>query len=211
MTTPFIVKLMGEPSGTLKGKEQVGAYWRRALDRIPDLHFELVDVFAGVGSLVIHYKSVLGLLACEVFFFDGQGKVCKAVAHYSDNQRQGATGMDKVNLREKFACFTEPWKPKIVGELNGQQVKLVKFQGSFVWHHHEHEDELFLVVKGRFRMEFRDRHVWLEEGEFLIVPRGVEHRPVADEEAHVLLFEPASTLNTGNVQNERTVAHLDRI
>ena len=114
--------------------------------------------------------------------------------------------MEKVNLAEKLALFSEQWKPKIVGELNGQQVKLVKFQGPFVWHHHDHEDELFLVVKGRFRMEFRDRHVWLEEGEFLIVPRGVEHRPVADEEAHVLLFEPASTLNTGNVQNERTVA-----
>ena len=119
--------------------------------------------------------------------------------------------MDKVNLPEKFARFTEPWKPKVVGELNGQQVKLVKFQGPFVWHHHVHEDELFLVVKGRFRMEFRDRHVELEEGEFLIVPRGVEHRPVADEEAHVLLFEPASTLNTGNVRNERTVADLERI
>jgi mannose-6-phosphate isomerase-like protein (cupin superfamily) len=90
-------------------------------------------------------------------------------------------------------------------------VKLVKFQGPFVWHHHDQEDELVLVVKGRFRMEFRDRHVWLEEGEFLIVPRGVEHRPVAEEEAQILLFEPASTLNTGNVRNERTVAHLDRI
>jgi mannose-6-phosphate isomerase-like protein (cupin superfamily) len=119
--------------------------------------------------------------------------------------------MDRVNLGEKLAQFSDQWKPKIVGELNGQQVKLVNFQVPFVWHHHDHEDELFLVVKGRFRMEFRDRHVWLEEGEFLIVPRGVEHRPVADEEAHVLLFEPASTLNTGNVQNERTVAHLDRI
>jgi mannose-6-phosphate isomerase-like protein (cupin superfamily) len=119
--------------------------------------------------------------------------------------------MDKVNLAEKLARFAEPWKPKIVGELNGQQVKLVKFQGSFVWHHHDGEDELFLVVKGRFLMEFRDRHVWLEEGEFLIVPRGVEHRPVAEEEAHVLLFEPATTLNTGNVRNERTVAELERI
>jgi mannose-6-phosphate isomerase-like protein (cupin superfamily) len=119
--------------------------------------------------------------------------------------------MEKVNLREKFACFTEQWKPKVVGDLNGQQVKLVKLQGPFLWHHHDDEDELFLVVKGRFRMEFRDRHVWLEEGAFLIVPRGVEHRPVADEEAHVLLFEPATTLNTGNVRNEQTVADLERL
>jgi mannose-6-phosphate isomerase-like protein (cupin superfamily) len=119
--------------------------------------------------------------------------------------------MQKVNLREKLAAFNQTWTPKIVGALNGQQVKLVKFQGPFVWHHHESEDELFLVVKGRFRMEFRDRHVWLEEGELLIVPRGVEHRPVADEEAHVLLFEPASTINTGNVRNERTLVRLESI
>ena len=118
--------------------------------------------------------------------------------------------MEKVNLAEKLALFTDHWSPKIVGELNGQQVKLVKFQGPFVWHHHENEDEMFLVVKGRFRMEFRDRHVWLEECECLIVPRGVEHRPVA-EEAHVLLFEPASTLNTGNVRNQRTVERLERV
>src|ERR1700690_651742 len=119
--------------------------------------------------------------------------------------------MEKENPPEKLARFTDPWKPKIVGELNGQQVKLVKIQGPFVWHHHDHEDELFLVVMGRFRMELRDRHVWLEEGEFLIVPRGVEHRPVAEEEAHALLFEPSSTLNTGNVQNERTVDTLERV
>ena len=119
--------------------------------------------------------------------------------------------MDKVNLRAKFALFADHWRPKIVGELNGQQVKLVKFLGEFVWHKHDQEDELFLVVKGRFRMEFRDRRVWLEEGEFLTVPRGVEHRPVAEEEAHVLLFEPASTLNTGDVRNERTVKRLDRL
>jgi mannose-6-phosphate isomerase-like protein (cupin superfamily) len=119
--------------------------------------------------------------------------------------------MEKVNLADKLAHFTDHWSPKIVGELNGQLVKLVKFQGPFVWHHHDHEDELFLAVKGRFRMEFRDRHVWLEEGEFLVVPRGVEHRPVADEEAHVLLFEPASTLNTGNVRNERTLERLEKI
>lgn len=119
--------------------------------------------------------------------------------------------MDKVNLADKLASFSAHWKPKIVGELNGQMIKLVKFQGEFVWHKHDVEDELFLVVKGRFRMEYRERHVWLEPGEFVIVPRGVEHRPVADEEAHVLLFEPATTLNTGNVRNERTVEQLERI
>jgi mannose-6-phosphate isomerase-like protein (cupin superfamily) len=112
---------------------------------------------------------------------------------------------DKVNLNAKLALVSEHWSPRIVGELNGQLVKLVKFQGEFLWHHHEDEDELFLVVKGRFRMEFRDRHVWLEEGEFLVVPRKIEHRPVAPEEAHVLLFEPATTLNTGNVTSERTI------
>jgi mannose-6-phosphate isomerase-like protein (cupin superfamily) len=113
--------------------------------------------------------------------------------------------MDKVNLSAKLALLNDHWSPRIVGELNGQLVKLVKFQGEFLWHHHDDEDEMFLVVKGRFRMEFRDRHVWLEEGEFVIVPRKVEHRPVADHEAHVLLFEPASTLNTGNVRTERTI------
>jgi mannose-6-phosphate isomerase-like protein (cupin superfamily) len=119
--------------------------------------------------------------------------------------------MSKVNLEEKFSLFTQHWQPKIVGELNGQQVKLVKFQGEFVWHHHESEDEMFLVVKGRFRMDFTDRSEWLEEGEFIIVGRGVEHRPFAEEEVCVLLFEPASTLNTGNVEGELTVAELARI
>ena len=119
--------------------------------------------------------------------------------------------LEKVNIEEKLALFDEQWKPKIVGELNGQHVKLVKFLGAFVWHHHDEEDELFLVVKGRFRMELRGQSVWVEEGDFIIVPRGVEHRPVAEEEAHVLLFEPASTLNTGNVRGEMTVAELDRI
>jgi len=119
--------------------------------------------------------------------------------------------MDKVNLADKLARIRDQWQPRIVGELNGQQVKLVKFQGAFVWHHHDAEDELFYVVRGRFRMEFRDRAVWVEQGEFIIVPRGVEHRPVADSEAEVMLFEPATTLNTGNVRNERTVERLERI
>ncbi len=119
--------------------------------------------------------------------------------------------MEKVNLAQKLQLFHEHWKPKIVGELNGQMVKLVKFQGPFVWHHHQEEDEMFLVIQGRFRMEFRDRQVWVEEGEFLIVPRGIEHRPVAEEEAQVLLFEPSTVLNTGNVTNERTVQTLERI
>src|SRR5215208_5597213 len=119
--------------------------------------------------------------------------------------------LNKVSLAASFARFSDHWQPKIVGDLNGQQVKLVKFLGPFVWHHHDAEDELFLVVKGRFRMELRDGNVELAEGDFLIVPRGVEHRPVADEEVHVLLFEPATTLNTGDVRDERTVDRLDRI
>lgn len=119
--------------------------------------------------------------------------------------------MNKVNLREKLSLFTDHWSPKIAGELNGQHVKLVKFQGEFVWHHHENEDEMFLVIDGRFRMDFRDREVWLEAGEFIIVPRGVEHRPVAEREVSVMLFEPAGTLNTGNIEGELTAAHLERI
>ena len=119
--------------------------------------------------------------------------------------------MEKVNIAQKFAHIKESWKPHFAAELNGQMVKLGKFTGEFVWHHHEKEDEMFLVAKGRFRMEFRDRHVWLEEGEFIVVPRGVEHRPVAEEECWVVLFEPASTLNTGNVVNERTLHELQRV
>ena len=119
--------------------------------------------------------------------------------------------MDKINLAEKLAQFNEHFQPKIVGALNGQEVKLVKFAGPFVWHHHDDEDELFLVVAGRFRMELRDRTIELAAGEMLVVPRGVEHRPVADEEVAVLLFEPAGTLNTGNVRNERTVEHPQAI
>ena len=119
--------------------------------------------------------------------------------------------MEKVNLQEKFSLFQEHWSPKIVGELNGQHVKLAKLKGEFVWHHHELEDELFLVVKGTLKMEFRDKTVIIHENEFLIVPRGVEHRPVAEEEVSVLLFEPASTLNTGNTQNEFTKDRLEKI
>jgi mannose-6-phosphate isomerase-like protein (cupin superfamily) len=119
--------------------------------------------------------------------------------------------MDKVNIREKLGLFSDHWQPKIVGRLNGQFVKLVKFQGEFVWHHHVDEDEMFLVVSGRFRMDLRDGHQWIEEGEFIIVPRGVEHRPFAEEEAAVLLFEPESTLNTGDQRNEFTAAVLDHI
>lgn len=118
--------------------------------------------------------------------------------------------MQKVNLAEKLAQFTEHWSPRIAGELNGQHVKLAKLKGEFVWHHHEHEDELFLVVKGRLCMRLRTGDIELGEGEFLIIPRGVEHQPYAAEEVHVLLFEPASTLNTGNVRNERTVEKLGR-
>jgi mannose-6-phosphate isomerase-like protein (cupin superfamily) len=123
--------------------------------------------------------------------------------------------MEKINVSQKLSLFDDYWNPRIVGELNGQMVKLVKFKGPFTWHHHDLEDELFMTMKGRFRMEFREgteeRTVWIEPGEMIIVPRGVEHRPVADEEAEVMLFEPASTLNTGNVSNEFTRKQLNQI
>jgi mannose-6-phosphate isomerase-like protein (cupin superfamily) len=119
--------------------------------------------------------------------------------------------MQKVNLADKLAQFSEHWSPRIVGELNGQQVKLVKLAGEFVWHHHEQEDELFLVVHGHLDIHLRDSVVSLDAGEFVVVPRGVEHKPVAAGEAHVLLFEPASTLNTGNLRNQRTVESPARI
>jgi len=119
--------------------------------------------------------------------------------------------MRSVNLAEKFRQFDEFWSPKIVGEVNDSYVKLVKVKGEFVWHHHDVEDELFLVVRGRLQIRFRDRDVWVGEGEFVIVPRGVEHLPIASEETHVLRLEPKSTLNTGNVRYERTISELDRI
>jgi mannose-6-phosphate isomerase-like protein (cupin superfamily) len=119
--------------------------------------------------------------------------------------------MQKVNLAEKFSQFSEHWSPKIVGELNGQMVKLVKFKGPFTWHHHENEDELFLVVKGSFMMELRNEHIELKEGDFIIIPRGVEHRPNAAEETEVLLFEPGTTLNTGNKTNEFTRRELEKL
>jgi mannose-6-phosphate isomerase-like protein (cupin superfamily) len=119
--------------------------------------------------------------------------------------------MEKVNIREKLSLFNEHWHPRIIGELNGQHVKAVKLIGEFVWHHHDNEDEMFLVIKGKLKMEFRDRIEEINEGEFIIVPRGVEHKPVADEEVHILLFEPDTTVNTGNVDNERTRKQLEKI
>src|SRR5208337_4560549 len=119
--------------------------------------------------------------------------------------------LEKVNIAQKFTRFNEYWVPYIVGELNGSYVKVAKLKGEFVWHRHEAEDELFLVSKGKLLIKLRDKDVWLEEGEFIIIPKGVEHKPVADEEAHVLLIEPKSTLNTGNVKNEKTLAQLKRI
>ena len=119
--------------------------------------------------------------------------------------------MDKVNIEEKLALFSDHWNPRIVGELNGQHVKLAKFKGEFVWHKHDNEDELFYVIKGNFKMEYRDRTITVNENEFLIVPKGVEHRPVADEEVSIMLFEPATTLNTGNIKNEFTKHDLEKI
>lgn len=119
--------------------------------------------------------------------------------------------MDKVNLQEKFALFNDHWHPRIVGEVQGMHVKIAKLKGEFVWHQHENEDEMFFIVKGRLLLKFRDRDVWLNEGEFMIVPRGVEHLPIAEDEVHLMMIEPASTLNTGNVQDERTHADLETI
>jgi len=119
--------------------------------------------------------------------------------------------MDKVNLSEKFALFTDHWSPKIVGELNGQYVKLAKFKGEFVWHKHDNEDEMFLVVDGILKIEFRDKTVTLNKDEFIIVPKGMEHRPIAENEVLVMLFEPATTLNTGDVTNELTQYQLDKL
>jgi mannose-6-phosphate isomerase-like protein (cupin superfamily) len=119
--------------------------------------------------------------------------------------------LEKIDLAEKLGRFTDYWHPRVVAELNGQHVKLAKLKGEFVWHHHEAEDELFLVVRGRLRMQLRDGEVVLEPGHVIVIPRGVEHRPVADEEVHLLLFEPASTLNTGNVRSERTRERLERL
>jgi mannose-6-phosphate isomerase-like protein (cupin superfamily) len=117
--------------------------------------------------------------------------------------------VDKVNLAEKFSLFQDYWHPRIAGELNDSYVKLAKLKGEFVWHHHEAEDELFLVVKGRLLIKLRDCDIWLNEGEFVVIPKGVEHLPVAQDEVHVLMIEPKSTLNTGNVQDERTVSDLE--
>jgi mannose-6-phosphate isomerase-like protein (cupin superfamily) len=134
-----------------------------------------------------------------------------AIKEVAQQENPAEAPVSKVNIADKFAKITEYWKPYIAAELNGQYLKLDKLKGEFVFHHHEHEDEMFLVVKGRFRMEFRDRHEWIENGEFIVVPRGVEHRPVAEEECWILLFEPATTLNTGNVENERTMHELERV
>ncbi len=119
--------------------------------------------------------------------------------------------MNKVNIDEKLSLFSEYWDPKIVGELNGQYVKLVKFKGEFVWHKHDKEDEMFFIIKGKFKMEYRDRTVEINENEFIIVPRGVEHKPVAEEEVSVMLFEPKTILNTGDTRNDFTKEQLQKI
>jgi mannose-6-phosphate isomerase-like protein (cupin superfamily) len=119
--------------------------------------------------------------------------------------------MEKINVQEKFSLFNDYWNPRVIAELNGQQVRAAKLKGEFFFHHHEHEDEMFLIVKGSLKMAFRDKVVVINEGEFIVVPKGVEHKPIADEEVHLLLFEPSNTLHTGNIENERTKKHLDKI
>lgn len=124
--------------------------------------------------------------------------------------------MDKINLQQKFALFSDHWHPRMIGELNQFAVKVVKAKGEFVWHHHDHEDELFFVVKGRLLMQIREapesqRDIWVEEGELIIIPHGMEHRPVAEEEVHLMLLEPITTVNTGNIESERTVTQLEHL
>ena len=119
--------------------------------------------------------------------------------------------MNKINIAEKLGLFSEHWQPRLIAQVNDTDVKLVKLQGEFIWHHHDHEDEMFLVLEGRLLMQFRDREEWIEPGEFIVVPRGVEHRPVAPEEVHLMLIEPRGTLNTGNIVNERTVAEIESL
>jgi mannose-6-phosphate isomerase-like protein (cupin superfamily) len=119
--------------------------------------------------------------------------------------------MNKINVAEKFSQINEMWSPKILGEVNDSYIKAVKVIGEFVWHHHDHEDEMFMVISGKLRMKFRDREEVVGPGEFIIVPRGVDHLPISDQETQVLLFEPKSTLNTGNVRNERTLAELEKL
>jgi mannose-6-phosphate isomerase-like protein (cupin superfamily) len=150
-------------------------------------------------------KTVMTLPYSFSFFSIGSPRLSRALGLAGRNR-----AMNKVNLGEKLALFSEHWSPRIVGELNGQHVKLAKLKGEFVWHHHEHEDELFFIIKGSLLMRLREGDILINEGEFLIVPKGTEHQPVAEDEVHVLLFEPATTLNTGNVRNERTVEHPER-
>ena len=146
----------------------------------------------------------LGSSALETFPF--MNRLCLYSVSLQINM-----AVDKVNVREKLGLFSEYWSPKVIGELNGQHIKVVKLHGEFVWHHHEEEDEMFMVLTGVLKMEFRDRTIEIKEGEFIIVPRKTEHRPVADDTVEILLFEPASTLNTGNVINERTKEQLENI
>jgi len=119
--------------------------------------------------------------------------------------------IEKVNISQKLSLFSEYWSPKIVGELNGQYVKLAKLKGEFIWHKHQNEDEMFYVIKGKFKMEFRDKTIEINEGEFIIIPKGVEHKPVAEEEVSVMLFEPKTILNTGDKKNQFTKENLDKI
>jgi len=126
-------------------------------------------------------------------------------------QREGENEMDKVNVKEKLKKFEQLWNPKIIGEMNELYIKVAKLKGEFVWHHHDNEDEMFYVVKGKLVIKMRNKDIKLEEGEFYIIPKGIEHLPVAEEEVHVMLFEPKSTLNTGNLRNERTQDNLDWI
>ena len=149
----------------------------------------------------------MDFLVCQRLDFQREDRQ-ECLSHRLNYER---IGMEKVNIADKLSLNNDFWAPRIIGELNGQYVKVVKFKGHYDWHHHENEDEMFLVVKGSFRLELRDRSIELHEGEFIIVPQGIDHKPVAEDEVHVMLFEPASTLNTGNVKTDKTLEKLERI
>jgi mannose-6-phosphate isomerase-like protein (cupin superfamily)/catechol 2,3-dioxygenase-like lactoylglutathione lyase family enzyme len=196
------------PDGTLPAP----GGWNRFTVEVEDIG-AIVETLRVAGAQ-FRNEIVTGVGGKQILLEDPSGNPVELFQPLLPEARLNQSGdvvIEKFNVAEKLASFSDHWSPKVVADLNGQQVKLTKLQGTFEWHHHDTEDELFLVITGRLRMDLRDREIWLEPGEAIVIPRGTEHRPHADVETAIMLFEPASTLNTGNVRSERTVERLDRI